>query len=51
MQVLVEPVLAALERLSVDNVHEPQEEGLGLQEEVEVSKYQLRIPARCIERD
>ena len=45
MEILVEPALAALKRLSMDDVHEPQEKTLCLQEEMEVGKYQLRIPA------
>ena len=44
MEVLVEPVLAALKRLGVDDVHEPQKKALRLQEEMKVGKYQLRIP-------
>lgn len=45
MEILVEPALAALKWLSMDDVHEPQEKTLRLQQEMEVGKYQLRIPA------
>ena len=39
-EVLVEPLLAVFERLSVDDVHEPHEQVCVLQQEVKVGKYQ-----------
>lgn len=44
VQILVKPVFPVVKGLSLDDVHEPSQQLHVLQEEMEVSKYQLRIP-------
>ena len=44
MEVLVEPLFSVGKRLSVHNVHESLKKFHVLEEKVEMSKYQLRIP-------
>ena len=44
VQVLVKPVFPVIKGLRLDNVHEPSQQLHVLQQEMKVSKYQLRIP-------
>ena len=44
VQILVKPIFPVVEGLSLDYVHEPSQQLHVLQQEMEMSKYQLRIP-------
>ena len=45
MEILIKPILPTLKWLCMYYVHKSQQKILCLEEEVEVSKYQLRISA------
>lgn len=46
VEVLIEPLLAVLKGLGMDNVHKPDEKVSVLQQKVEMGKDQLRVPGR-----
>ena len=44
VQILIKPIFPIIKGLCLDNVHEPSQQLHILQQEMKVSKYQLRIP-------
>ena len=46
VEVLIEPLLAVLKGLGMDNVHKPNEKVSVLQQKVEMGKDQLWVPGR-----
>lgn len=44
IQILIKPIFPVIKGLCLDDVHEPSQQIHVLQQEMKVSKYQLRIP-------